>query len=607
MPVDRIPFGEWKPDLGEWEHDGLYKVYGAIRTSGKWVPAPAFIPVEDVETVSQALTSARGMWLHAPSTGTEDLYIGYGSGTNIRIASIASATTYDAGSTFTDDPGTGSGCQMTSYGNYIYYVGGYTNSIARATHNSLSTAVVVYATPDSYNPKPKYISTIKNHLLIGNMKIANAPAGAALATATAYPELVMWSATDNPLRFGDPSSTPSATLLGADYQQLADDGGPITGIVGGDYAYIFKPRSVWRMDGPPWQFRPVVQGIGTIYPNSIINLHDNVYFWGPAGPTRIRQGYSEPMSPGAAKSTASLTDKMSTALRDYLMEMEPTLFETPSAGIAPIDISGIIDHRNGLVGWVVGETAVSASTTFYRYSLVIVYDTHTDEISAFYVNGKIRMARSIPKIGSTSQTTIWAGATTMPHALFDGTFAIGSVGSLSGGVWTAPATTTATKILTTYGDSTAAVVKYGTFPTQWAPEFIWPYVTFGEDKKTTRIKRVRIPFSLVRGSTYIGDGDPDGKLIITVKVNSRSRGVDTFHQSTGTYDSSSATCQNADNWIDIDSGQGSVAATHHQLDIKFEAYDTLTSGKRWISHLRDFPYVEVEFTQEGTSSSPFTA
>lgn len=614
MPIVKLPFGEWKPDLGEWEHDGLYKVYGAVRSGGKWHPSPGFIAVDDVEPVTQSIADLRGVWLHHPNTGTEELYIGYCCADDIRIASInTGGTFFDAGATLSGTPDTVSGCQMTSYGNFIYYAAGTADNIARATHNSMSTSVIVFTSPDSYNPRPRYISTIKNHLLLAHVRIAAAPTGASLSASTTYPELVMWSATDNPLRFGDPSATPSATLIGSDFQQLFDECGPITGLIGGDYAFIFKSYAVWRMDGPPWQFRPVVQGSGTIYPNSICKLYDDVYFWGSAGPTRLRQGQATALATGRAKYTATLTDALSSELSDYLFELNPSLFETPSAAIANIDISGAVDYKNGLVVWTVGEAAVSSGTTLYRDTVALVYDAHTDELSSFKVNGKLRMVRSMPKTGTKQHSTIWAGTDTQDPNVLPGFFAVGSIGSVSGGVHTPATSTGAAKILVTYGDSTDSTVAYGTFPSQWAPQFIWPYRTFPfpperDVTQVTSIKRVRIPWSLKRDATNPGDGDPAGKLVVTVKVRSKSRGADgdNYHETNAaTLDTSSTTWQHSDGWIDIENGRGSVIASHHQLDVKFEAYETSASAKRWISHLRDFPYVEVEFTQHGTHGTEF--
>lgn len=604
MPIDRVPFGQWNPDLGEWEHDSLYKVYGAVRSGGKWVPSPGFITVAAVETDPESISDLRGMWLHHPNNGTDALYIGYSSAALIRLAAITTAgVKSDVGNTVAGTPDTISGAQFTSYGNFIYYATGTSHDIARGDSSAVSTSVVVYTSPDSYNPRPRYISTIKNHILLANVRIANAPAGAPLSASTTYPELVMWSATDNPLRFGDPSATPSATLIGSDHQQLFDECGPITGLIGGDYAFIFKSHSIWRMDGPPWQFRPIVQGSGTIYPNSICKLYDDVYFWGSAGPTRLRQGQTTALATGTAKYTATLTDALSTELEDFLLELQPTLFSAPSAAVTPIDISGFVDYKNGLVVWTVGETAVSSGTTLFRNTVAIVYDAHTEELSSFQVNGKLRFCRSIPKTGTTSHSTQWAGTDTMPHTVLEGVFAVGSIGSVAAGVHTPAASDSDAKILTTYGDSTDSSVSYGTFPTEWAPQFVTAYRQFGEPGKVTRIKRVRIPYSLKRNGTAPGDGDPDGKIVITVDVRSKSRGVDgnNYHEVTGTYDSSTATWQQPDGWIDVEG----VFASHHQLDVKFEAYESAASAKRWISHLRDFPYIEVEYEQGGTTGTEY--
>ena len=63
--------------------------------------------------------------------------------------------------------------------------------------------------------------------------------------------------------------------------------GGITGMVGGEYGFIFKENSFFRANyvGLPviWEFEQISKFQGTPYPRSIVKAENDIYFWGSGG------------------------------------------------------------------------------------------------------------------------------------------------------------------------------------------------------------------------------------------------------------------------------------------------------------------------------------
>lgn len=119
--------------------------------------------------------------------------------------------------------------------------------------------------------------------------------------------LVWWSATNNARFVGTELDYPA---LSTGYNSLQDDYGVVTGLSSGrQWSLVFKERAIYRMSRGTqlgFDFQQIAANIGTIYPNSIVEVGDNVYFWGPDGPSVANA--SEAMSLTTGKVSRTLLD-----------------------------------------------------------------------------------------------------------------------------------------------------------------------------------------------------------------------------------------------------------------------------------------------------------
>jgi hypothetical protein len=622
--IRRIPFGEWLPDLGEHNNEGLYKVKGAVSSGGRYFPPPTFNGTDLTGNAGATydMTETYGLHVHTSNTNPRDLrfYVGTNNdilrSTAVNLLSTERATA--AG--IANAPDTISGWQFTSFGDTIYAASfnGTTGNFLRAATPSTAFATFVAATtPTTYSPIPRFVSTIKNHLLIANVE-AQTTLGEFTAN-TVYPNLVMWSASDDPTRWGDEEFANYPETVGSSYQHLYDEFGPITGLVGGaDVAYIFKPRAIYRMEGPEWSFHPVVTGAGSIYPNSIVRFYNDLYFWGPCGPALLRYGSSEVENIGLGKVQRAVTEFQNYKMLDYCFEIDT--FTSPEGEIditgntTQLDISCVADYRCGLIAWFCAEATVETGTTdLSRRTGCLTYDVKTGAFSFFNVPTKAMFAKSVPMYG---KNPVGSGSNGFSqHSVLDGTTVVLLNDSMTRGddVQLAQARGDTSTL-----DSIQLTNPVQSFAYDWFPEFTTsfnPLVT-DDDRGPlpTSVRRVRVPLSIQRFAETAASGavnvsDP-WSLKVEVTVRSKNRFIGEYEEATGSWDAIDA-WQTGDQWIDLNGGKGSSEATYHQFVIRILTQDNDNPHvfvKSAILHLRDLSYFEVEFESgSGQSGSTYIA
>jgi len=589
MPVVRLRPGEWLPDKGPIRTEGLAEVYGVVSVGNAYVPGPLLRGSTMPIPAGFATEGCYGMYIHEDAATLISAYIYIGTGANIyRSASLDATITDATGAAVFSAPATESGWQFASFGNNVLATNGVDAIQIATTPTTNFVASNQVVTPTSYDPYCKYITTIKNNVLIGNISFTAAPNIALPASAlsgTSYPTMVMWSANDNARRFGDPKATPDRALLGSDWQDFPDEHGPITGLVGGEYALIFKKSAIYRMDGPPWTFAKIVSGSGCIYPNSIVKHYDNIYYWGPGGPTVLVGGGGEPVSLSAGKCQRAIQDA---SLGKFLFE------PTYASGIAQTSLYGAVDYKNDLVVWSFPSATLADSPpwalTDPRVGAMLVYSIKDDRFSIVRagVGGYGARIRALRGIANSSLAAFETGAGSnegTPGYPLSNLYGVYTV------VPPAGPESVAIKVFQALSNETVGNPKSST--AGWDnPTFTFPYITLplsndGEQELfgATTILRVR-PVYFQKNSKA---------LDVAVTVNTCSRFPFQAHSNTDSY-TATGSYQDENGWIDM---QHPVSGTHHQLKVVFtEPEDGVTTG-RYAPLVESFFELEIEYSLDG--------
>lgn len=353
-----IPFGEWQPDKAEFGHDGLLVANGLAPLGDTYVPTSNW---EEVTAVLPATPT--GAWVHATDLGAgftayagTDTALYEFSATN-SIPWTRTTKTRAVGGAYSA-AASASGWQGASYGNSVIMTN-YTDDPQYLL--SPASANFVKLAASTFDPKARFVFPVRQSIVLAYLNLALAFDG---LSAGANPYTVCWSQSGVPTQFGSANVTPQ--LIGAGYQLLAFDLGYITGGIGGEYGLIAMQRGWVRMDGPPYTFRPISEGTGCIYPNSIVRLGDDVYFWGPGGPMVLRGGDGRAVSLTTNRLIRTLSDRISA----------PSL--TPKFDIAPIYVSAAADHVNNHVWFSYVPSDASSSP---KNTITLIYDATNDRFT----------------------------------------------------------------------------------------------------------------------------------------------------------------------------------------------------------------------------------
>lgn len=306
-----IPWGELKPDGREFNNDGLAIALNVVPFCGSYVPSQYWASRKS----SNLAALPTGFWAHASALAW---YGYYGTDTKLYELSATDTTAWTetdktrlAGGNYSAAAVTG--WQGASFGDSVVMTN-FTDDpqllTSPAAANFVKLATTAGGTAGAgMDPRARFAFPVRGNMFLAYLTLPTAllrPDATTELAAGTYPQHVCWSASDNVRAYGSFVSTPA--LVGTGFQPLNYDLGYITGGIGGEYGLVFLQRGVVRVDGPPYQFRPIVQGIGCQYPNSIVRFDDDVYFWGPAGPMVLRGGEGPAVPLTTNKLARALTD-----------------------------------------------------------------------------------------------------------------------------------------------------------------------------------------------------------------------------------------------------------------------------------------------------------
>lgn len=534
-----VPFGELKPDGRLFNNDGLVDAVGVVPVYGNYIGAPVWLSSGD--TVSE---EAYG--LHTHFAGGSVWYAYLGVTTKLYEFSSAFAKTDKtraAGGAYTTGAaGSEAGWQHTSFGSSVVmtnYVDDPQLLTSPASANFVKLASSAGGSAGTgMDPKAKFVAPVRNNLFLANLNLPTAllrPDATTELAAGAYPAYVCWSQSDNVRQYGSFTATPN--LTGTGYQPLTYDLGDINGMVGGDYALMSLQKGWVRCDGPPYTFRPIVVGQGCRFPNSIIRFDNDVYYWGPSGPSVLRGGEGPPEVLGDGKIARTLIDNAT--------GFSPTYSVLSSLAIR--HISAGRDVANGLVFWSYTDSEAAAPTG----NICVIYNVREGRFS-FMENGAIVTADNGPF---------------NPGMLF-----LQNSPDL-GGSWSPGRDLVGVMKYLTFTTATAyalAVITYTApiAPSQWggtSPLLTRAYQQV-DSEFTTRIRRVRPVFSQATGSVTFA---------VSVTVYSKNKPYDTAVASTpsSAVDAHGWTPTTDSKYADFHQVRIQVTGTHTEAIAEFEGYE----------------------------------
>lgn len=211
-------------------------------------------------------------------------------------------------------------------------------------------------------PRARFVAVVRDQVWLGDTT----------DEAEASADGVWWSAVDDATDF-DPAPTTQC-----DYQRLRQTPGQVMGLVGGEYAIIFKRDSIYRADyeGPPffYSFKLLSTNEGTPFPRSIVPVERDVFFHTGGEFLVLRRGE------GLERIQAPPINKY---FDDKFAHPATSLFAAADQEFSKEDIGvfGAYDHHSNLIFWFLQNATYSgvlSSTTPAGYgthhNICAVYD-----------------------------------------------------------------------------------------------------------------------------------------------------------------------------------------------------------------------------------------
>ena len=247
-----IPFGEWLPDLPEYENPG------ALIATNVIPQLQSYRGLNSLSSFTNALANVcLGTFWAQAADGTVFNFAG----------DINSLYRLSGGTTWVDISGasapyTAENWDFTKFGERVIA----TNVADPMQKFDMGTDATFFDLAGS-PPQAARIATVRDFIVVGDI-------------SSLGPNFIAWSGFNNSEIWDLTGDLSTQT----DSQELFGRGGNVQRIVPGEYGIIFQENSIWRMDyvGPPvvFQLDEVERKRGTPSPNSVVWVGGLVYFYG---------------------------------------------------------------------------------------------------------------------------------------------------------------------------------------------------------------------------------------------------------------------------------------------------------------------------------------
>ncbi len=268
-------FGPFTPDAVDHNAEICLEADNVVRTFGGYASIPASVQKFSASTPSGNFTTVQNLSVWIPSEETYYTIMAAIDSGNAPEFYVAGNNAFHKTSTITY-LSRWRWLVPVAMGDYLLMFGSL-NTPQKILLSDLADLGVTKTTDiGGTPPAAKFAAVVRSQLLLGYT----------YESSTYYPNRVWWSAFDD--FEGWTSGTNQAGS--SDLQQ----GGEVTGIVGGEYGLIFQAKAVTRVNyiGSPsvWEFDPIDTRRGAIAPGSIVKAGRDVYFYSDQGFMAVRDG-----------------------------------------------------------------------------------------------------------------------------------------------------------------------------------------------------------------------------------------------------------------------------------------------------------------------------
>ena len=341
----QVPFGEWLPDIP----DHLNK--GATTATNVFPAAVSYKPFKTSQQKSNALDS---QCFGAFSTKDNSANVYTFAGTKSKLYKLSGETFSDVSQASTTyNAGADNFWSFSNFGTTVVASNGEDDPQKFVVGTSSA-----FADLGGSPPIFTFSAVIRDFLVVGRIKTVK--------------NRVQWSG------INDVETWTSGTKQ-SDYQDLAD-GGEITGIVGGEYGYIFQENQITRMDyvggTTVFRFSVISKNRGAIFAKAITQVGKRVFFYAqdgffeidgetirPIGQHKVNDYFQSNLSAGYQQNIIASTDPL-----NHL-----AIWSYPSTAATTGVQDRLLIYNYSVNRWSVVETA--AEMIFLQFSEAYTVDT----------------------------------------------------------------------------------------------------------------------------------------------------------------------------------------------------------------------------------------
>lgn len=395
MPIRTMKFGGLRPDAGPYFNLGdaqtinLTAAFGTIKVQGGYAIQPFFF---DNLADFTPTDYRQGLFSYSSivSGAYENNFL-LANKTSIRHVNHtgAAGATVSRGTSYTNTQ-PANNWQFTVYGQKTIA----TNGIDAIQSRPLDIGAVsfqknnVITAPVTADPRASFVETFKDHVFIGDFDLTAGTSGGeayggaygALA-AQRYENAIWWSATDNATRFSDPATTPS--IIGSDYRIFNDGLGGVIGLrAATDYLLVNRVNGISIITGPPFVRSNIETTGGSLFPNSLVRVNNNIYGMSRVGPVVIEDG-------------RAVRRLGTTKISRWLMQIK-NILENDSTDDHIRQIYGARNITGDYVYWTIKQFSKTAGVP---YTNILAYSVDEDEFSLVHTDNVLSADLTTLEIG----------------------------------------------------------------------------------------------------------------------------------------------------------------------------------------------------------------